>query len=217
MTITEHGTFAAAISAATSAAFADVVQHAAEAELLLQAQHGEDVVGAVRVVVHDALALEHLDQRFEAEVAFGQLARITGRGGDLLLVVACAVELRAHQRRRLAARAGERRVALRIGAVRHLDAARVAAVGVLDGDLVDGAAVAQLQVDRLARQQVARARHHVGGGDAAGLRLLDAGIARDRSRRARALRAGSGRCRRRRRPSRCASGCRRGRGSASCR
>ena len=41
-------------------AFADVVQHDAKAELLGESQHGDDVVVAVRVVVHDALAREHL-------------------------------------------------------------------------------------------------------------------------------------------------------------
>ena len=155
-----------------------MVQHAAEAELLLQPQHGQDVVLAMGVMVHDALAVEHLDQRLETEVAFGQLGRVAGGFGDLAPVVARTMELGAHQRRRLATRAGERWVALRIGAVRHLDAAGGTAVGVAHQQVVDGAPVAQLQIDGLARQQMTAARHHVDGGDATGLRLLDAGIER---------------------------------------
>ena len=47
----------------------------------------------------------------------------------------------------------------------------------MNEQVVDGAAVAQLEIDRLPAEQMARAGHDVDGGDAAGLRLLEAGVA----------------------------------------
>ena len=101
-----------------------MVQDHAEAELLGQAQDGEDVVVTVRVVVHDALAIEHLDQRFERQVALGELLWIARRARDLVAVGLGRDELLAHERGRLRAGAGERRVAAAVRAVRHLDPAR---------------------------------------------------------------------------------------------
>ena len=63
----------------------------------------------------------------------------------------------------------------RVGAVGHLQAAGDASIRQRDEEVVDGAALPQLQVERLAAQQVARAGHDVGRRDAAGLRALDAG------------------------------------------
>src|SRR5262249_17538239 len=65
----------------------------------------------------------------------------------------------------------------RVGAVRHLQAAEQSGLWVRDEEVVDRPALAELQVDGLAREQVAGARHHVRRGDAAGPRLLDPRVA----------------------------------------
>ena len=52
--------------------FADVLEHYAESELLLQTQRRHDVVVAVRMKMYDAFLVEHLDESFHREVAWRQ-------------------------------------------------------------------------------------------------------------------------------------------------
>jgi hypothetical protein len=156
---------------------ADVVQHHAEAELLREAQHGEHVVGAVGVVLHDAPAVHHRQQRFLVEVAVGALGGVAARRLQLAPVFLRLHVGLAHQRRRLAARAGEGRVALAVGAVGHLHAAHRLAVRPAVAHGLHRVGVQVLEVDGLAAHEVAAAAHHVEAGDAAGLRALEAGVA----------------------------------------
>ncbi len=118
-----------------------MVKHHREAELLRQAQHGHDVVVAVGVVMHDALALQHLDQCFLGEVAVGEFAVVALGGFGLAQVFLGGDEAIAHDRGGFPARARERRIALRVGAVRHLHAAQRPAIGVADQRFVDRAGV----------------------------------------------------------------------------
>src|SRR5690606_7085604 len=75
------------------------------------------------------------------------------------------------------ARAGEGRLADRIGAVRHFHSAREAAILVAIGEVGNGVAVAQLEGERLAAHQPARARHQGRGGDAPGACAGEARVA----------------------------------------
>ena len=104
-----------------------------EAHLLGQADQHQDLVGAIAVRVDEALALEHLDQRLELQIA---PRRQRGSAGLVLLVVLPGLLVRgarervadhvldAHARRRIAARAGRpgRWRMLRVLAERELDA-----------------------------------------------------------------------------------------------
>ena len=55
-----------------------VLQHELEAELLADADRGQQVVGAVAVEVNRALAFQHLDERFESDVAIGLDRALSG-------------------------------------------------------------------------------------------------------------------------------------------
>ena len=72
-TMSETGTPAAAISSATFQASLTWCSTARKPNSLATRMHGEDVVVAVGVVLHDALAVEHLQQRLHAEVALRRL------------------------------------------------------------------------------------------------------------------------------------------------
>ena len=155
-------------------ALADVMEHDFEAEFLLHAEHGEDVVVAVGVVLDDAFAVEHVDEHLHREVTRGEFLGVALGALDLGLVFLGLDELVADERGGLGAGAGEVAGAAHgVGAVGHLEAAGGGAVGELDEQVVDDAAVAQLQVEGLAADEMAGAGHDVDGGEAAGLRLLD--------------------------------------------
>ena len=156
---------------------AHVLESHPEAELLREPQHGQDVVVAVGVEVDHALALEDLDERLQAEVAGGPLRGVLPRVPELLPVLLRLHELLAHEGGRLGPRAREGRLAPRVGAVGHLHAAEEAGLRVGDEEIVDRAPRAELQVEGLAREEVARAGHDVDGGDAPGPRLLEARVA----------------------------------------
>ncbi len=174
--MTEQGTCAAAISSATFQPFADVVQHDLEAQLLREAQDGENVIMAMRVVLDDAFAVEYLDQLLESEIAWRQLVGVALGAGDLVAVFLGLDILFADERGGLGAGAGERRGLDGIGAVGHLESAGIGAVGELNEQVVDGTGLAEFQIERLAADEMAGAGHDIDGGDAAGAGLLDGGI-----------------------------------------
>ena len=153
-----------------------------EPELLLEPQDGGDVVVAVRVVLDDPPAVEHLDQGLHAQVALRRRAALVvpvfalfGLGHLLPVLHGLVVEV-ADQGRGLGAGAGEGRRADRVRAVRHLHAATDAGPGIVAVEpVLDRAgAVAELDVGGLPGHQVAGARHDVHRRDAAGTGAPDA-------------------------------------------
>ena len=156
---------------------ADVVQDDRVAELLGDPEGGEDVVVAVGVVLHDALAVEHLDEFLQGEVAGRHFFRVAVGAPDFFPVFLRLDVLLADERGGLGAGAGERGAADGVGAVGHLEAAGVGAVGELDQQAVDGGGGAELEVEGLAADEVAGAGHDVDRGEAAGPGLLEGRIA----------------------------------------
>ena len=158
-----------------------------EAHLLGETDHHQDFVGAVAVRVHEALALEDLDERLELQIA---ARRQRSAAGLVLLVVLPRLlvrlgaregvaddELDAHARHRVAPRAGglaDRHV-LRVLAERELDPRHRA----LEDDLL-GARLAPAQLDHLvlAADRVGAAVQDVGDGQAAGEIAIDVDVGR---------------------------------------
>ena len=152
-----------------------------EAELLLEPQHGGDVVVAVGVVLNDPVARQHLGQRLHAQVPLGRLAPVVvvfarfGPGHLVPVLDRLVVEV-SDQGRGLGARAREGRRADRVRAVRHLHAAADAVdrIVAVEPVLDRAGAVAQLDVGGLPGHQVPGARHDVQRRDAAGSGAPDA-------------------------------------------
>jgi len=143
-------------------AFADVVQDDTQSELLGEAQHRHDVVRAVCVVVHDAGPGERFHEHLEPEVARGALRCVVARGRDLVAVRDRVQEALAHEGRALCAGARERAgAALRIGAIGHLQSAVEGSIRPAVGEVLDGFAFAQLEVHRLAADEMTRAGHRI--------------------------------------------------------
>ena len=129
------------------------------------------------VEVDRAFLFEHLDERFEAHIAFdllaGVLLRLVLAGFHKLLALECR-DFHTGERSLLFVLA----VALGVLAVGHFEAAEnLASIRKAAGDshVFDGAA-AELHVEGLPADDVAGAGHDVGGGDAAGGGHADAGI-----------------------------------------
>ncbi len=156
---------------------ADVMQDELEIEFLGKPDGGEDVVVAVRVELDGAFAFEHLDQTLHAQIARRQLGGIALGGADFIAILLGLDELFADQGDGLGASSGEGGGTAGIGAVGHFHAAGDASIGEPDEHFVDGVGIAQLEVERLAAEQMAGSGHDVGGGDAAGAGLFDIGIA----------------------------------------
>ena len=107
---------------------------------------------AVGVVVHDALAVEHLDQRLEPQVAGGQLLRVAARRARSSARYSWALtncsRTSAADLPRVPGNGGSRR---RVGAVGHLHAAgRSPSASADAAGRRSTLAVAQLEVDGLA-------------------------------------------------------------------
>ena len=81
------------------------MQDDAEAELLLQPQHGHNVVVAMRMVMHGQFTVQHVGELFKGEVARWQLGFIVSGAAHLLPILLRADELLAHERSAFAARA----------------------------------------------------------------------------------------------------------------
>ncbi len=150
------------------------------ADLAGEAQHRQDVVGAVRVVVDDAAPGEHVEEGVVAETAVGSLARIAPCGVDAASIGAGAVVEGAHEGGLAGAGAGEGRVSDGVGAVGHLHPAADVAHGIGAEEQVFHArgVATELEIQRLATHQVPRAGHRVDGRDAARARAVDRGRAR---------------------------------------
>ena len=147
------------------------MQHRPEAELLGEAQNGQDIVVAVCVMVDHTGPVQDLQQSFHPQVACGSLIL------TLCLLGATPVVLRLekllpHQRRRPGSCTRKRRRTTRVRPVGHLHAARDLSVRAIDSELIDCRAVPKFQIDGLTAQQMTRARHHVRGRDPPGLRFL---------------------------------------------
>ena len=99
------------------------MQHDLELEFSGQPQHGENVVMTMRVMMDDALAVEHFQQRLHGEVAIGQLGEVAGSACDLVAVILRFDELFTHERCGFGARAGKRRRLDRIRPIGHLHSA----------------------------------------------------------------------------------------------
>ena len=152
-----------------------MVEHDPEAKLLAEAEDGEDVISSVAVVVNDATSLETFDERFQFEVA-GRTFRDV-RIGELPLIFAGRGELLSNNRRRLAPRAGERRIALGVGAVGHLQADKRVPGGIALEQFLNRVDPAELDVDRLPGDEEPGAGHDVERCQAAGAGLAEPGVA----------------------------------------
>ena len=164
------------------ARFRPVVHHHPVVKFICQAKYGHHVIGAVGMVMHNALAVEDLHHRLQPKVAIRLLGRLVFSGNGLGIGVPFGfILLRLfedparqgclfHARHwSLAARA----VPFRIRPVGHLHAAD----GARDQHLLDGGP-AQLHISRLAAHHIATAGHDVRRCDAARGRHADIRIRR---------------------------------------
>lgn len=161
-------------------AIAHVLQHNVKAEFTFESKDGENVVVAMGVVLNGAAAGEDFPEGLETEVTGGQFFWIISGGDDLFLVFLRGDEGFAHESGGLGAAARELGILglfERVGAVGHFDSAGHAAVRKGDQHAFDRVGITEFGVDGLAGDEVTRARHEVGGGDAAGLSSLDGGVA----------------------------------------
>ena len=147
---------------------ADVMEHDTEVELPGQADHRHNVVVAVRVVMNDFPAFEHVNQSFKPEVPRRHLFGIAVGAGDLVAVFLSLDVLLANKCHRLGPGAGKWFLAHRVRAVGHLDPAHDPAGGVANEYPFDGLAAAELDVNGLSAEQMPRAGHDVERGQPTG-------------------------------------------------
>lgn len=150
-----------------------------KSEFFFQTENGEDVVVAMGVVMDGTFAIEDVSEGFESEVTFEGFLGIVffEMFGAFLLVGLGIEEFLADEGGGLSSGAGEGAgFADRVGAVGHLDPTGVGSVFQFDGEVFDGISFAEFEVDCLAGEEVAGARHEIDGGDAAGAGFIDRGV-----------------------------------------
>ena len=158
-----------------------------EAHVVGEAEQHQDLVGAIRVGVHEPLALEDLDQRLELQIAARRGEVLAGFLAPVVLLPLALIglgpaervanhELHAGSRNRVAARTGLAELAHVLGvlAERELDAGHRA----LEHQASGRFAPPQLDHLVLPANRVGAAVQHVGRGEPAGEVAIDVDVGR---------------------------------------